>query len=192
MAEERQVEALLERVSEGTQPGERLESLEALKHLLSSGPSGVDAFAAMGAPVMCAMLRDDQDNFDLVQGALECLLAAAGGPLEASAAAAEPLQPPYAHVCGAITGDASSLQLLLSMLDSDAPSMADFYVRYTTVQLLSRLVTAAPAVVQGAVLERQQVCKPEAHDRVVRRQECRLHCVNRLEDRHKPAAAGTV
>ena len=65
--EEHQVEALLERVSEGTQPSERSESLDTLKDLLACSAPAVDAFAAMGVPVLCAVLRDDLDNADLVQ-----------------------------------------------------------------------------------------------------------------------------
>ena len=57
----------MERISEGTQPSERHESMEALKGLLQSRPNAVEAFASMGVPVMCAVLRDDQDNVDLLQ-----------------------------------------------------------------------------------------------------------------------------
>lgn len=58
---------MLERISEGTQPAERHESMEALKGLLQDSAQAVQAFASMGVPVMCAVLRDDQEDTDLVQ-----------------------------------------------------------------------------------------------------------------------------
>ena len=62
-----EVEALLERISEGTQASERHESMEALKGRLMGSDQAVQAFASMGVPVMCAVLRDDQEDADLVQ-----------------------------------------------------------------------------------------------------------------------------
>lgn len=91
-----------------------------------------------------------------VQGALEVLLTAAGGPLEACGAPAEP-EHPYSLTCTAIVQDASSLQLMLELPETEAPLTEDFYVRHSTIQLLSRLVSAAPQTLQAAVLDRQQV-----------------------------------
>jgi hypothetical protein len=92
-----------------------------------------------------------------LQGALECLLAAAGGPLEAAQTAAEAPKHPYSLTCAAVVRDEASLQLLLGMLELDGGAGADFYVRYASVQLLSRLVSAHPAVMQDAVLAWPQV-----------------------------------
>lgn len=65
--EDGQVEELLERISEGTQPAERQESMDAMKGLLQTSKRAVEAFAGMGVPVLCAVIRDDQDDSDLVQ-----------------------------------------------------------------------------------------------------------------------------
>jgi hypothetical protein len=65
--EESRVEELLERISEGMQPTERHESMETLKGLLQTSTQAVESFSLMGVPIMCAVIRDDQDNLELVQ-----------------------------------------------------------------------------------------------------------------------------
>ena len=89
-----------------------------------------------------------------LQGALEGLLAAAGGALEGTHGTVDTLRPPYSAVCAAMAQDSASLQLLLSILEVEGEN---FYLQYTTVQLLSRLVTASSGVLQDAVLARPQV-----------------------------------
>ena len=111
--------------------------------------SAIPNAAAPASKVPCATRRG-------VQGALEVLLAAAGGPIEASVEAAEPSHP-YSLTCAAIVQDAGSLQLMLELLETEAPLTEDFYVRHSSVQLLSRLVCASPETLQAAVLDRQQV-----------------------------------
>ena len=66
---EGQVEALLERISEGMLSHDRREGLDQLKALLQSNErlSAMEAFATMGVPVMCSVLNDDAEDLDLVQ-----------------------------------------------------------------------------------------------------------------------------
>jgi hypothetical protein len=68
-------------------------------------------------------------------------------------------QPVHAFnlTCTAIAQDASSLQLLLELLELEGAVFQDFYVRHSTIRLLSRLVAAHPLILQSALLNRQQV-----------------------------------
>jgi hypothetical protein len=93
-----------------------------------------------------------------VQGALESLLTACGGALEATDTHGHAPSPPHNLTCSAIVHDPSSLQLMLELLGSDNPIYGDFYIRYSSIQLLSRLVTASPFILQDAILKQQQVC----------------------------------
>lgn len=61
------VEALLSRISEGMQPAERHANMDELKAALADSPAAAEAFAGMGVPIMCAIVRDDQDDLELVQ-----------------------------------------------------------------------------------------------------------------------------
>jgi hypothetical protein len=61
------MESLLEHISEGMQPSERHDAMEEVKGLLRSQHAAVEAFSAMGVPVMCSVIREDQDDHELVQ-----------------------------------------------------------------------------------------------------------------------------
>lgn len=61
------MEALLEQISESVQMADRRAGMEGVKALLTDVPASHAAFAAMGVPIMCAVLRDDADDLDLVQ-----------------------------------------------------------------------------------------------------------------------------
>ena len=74
--EEGQVEACLERISEGMLSEDRREGMDQLKGYLQSHavPATLEAFAAMGVPVMCSVLRDDIEDLELIQARfLHCL-----------------------------------------------------------------------------------------------------------------------
>lgn len=78
------VEALLERISEGLQPSDRHASAAELQALLAASAPAVDAFAAMGLPVLLAVLRDDARDLELVRartraGGQRSVAAAVGG-----------------------------------------------------------------------------------------------------------------
>jgi hypothetical protein len=47
--------------------------MEEVKSLLRSEDAAVEAFSAMGVPVMCSVIREDQDDLELVQVQKPCI-----------------------------------------------------------------------------------------------------------------------
>lgn len=73
---EGQVESLLQRISESALLEDRREALLQLRDVLTEEGSARLAFGSMGFPIVCAVLRDDRDELEMVKAALECIAAA--------------------------------------------------------------------------------------------------------------------
>ena len=127
----------------GISAEDRRASLAELKDLLASNPQAQLAVGHIGLHVLCAVLREDLDDVELVRGALEALLQAVTRHADKAAAGVEPA----AVNAELLSRDPRTLALLLSLLDED-----DFYVRYHALQLLCSLMASNQHQVQSVVL----------------------------------------
>jgi len=78
--EDAAVEGLLSRISDGVLSEDRHDALVALRDLLIDNPQAQLAVGAMGFPVLAEVLREDREDVELLQGALEVLINACGPP----------------------------------------------------------------------------------------------------------------
>jgi hypothetical protein len=127
----------------GISADDRRAALAELKDLLASNPQAQLAVGHIGLHVLCAVLREDRDDVELVRGALEALLQAVTRHADKAAQGVEPA----AVNAELLSRDPRTLTLLLSLLDEE-----DFYVRYHALQLLSSLMASNQHQVQGVVL----------------------------------------
>eukprot|EP00873_Tetraselmis_striata_P011622 jgi/Tetstr1/431886/TSEL_021376.t2 len=155
--EEAAVEALLSRVSDGVLGEDRREALAGLRDLLVDNPQAQVAVGAMGFPVLTEVLREDREDTEMVQGALEVLINACGCPPSAAPAEGSPGATHNEVQAGALNSDLfarepANTHLLLSLLEEEPVGVNDFYVRYHTVQLLTVLLSSSSYRLQDAIL----------------------------------------
>lgn len=67
------VEGLLQRVSEAALIEDRREALLQLKDLVGNDAQAQNALASLGYPVICAVLRDEREDIDMLRAAIECI-----------------------------------------------------------------------------------------------------------------------
>jgi len=151
--EDAAVEGLLSRISDGVLSEDRHDALVALRDLLIDNPQAQLAVGAMGFPVLAEVLREDREDVELLQGALEVLINACGPPpaSHGDTHARKEVQ------AGALNSDLfarepSNTYLLLSLLEDEPVGVNDFYVRYHTVQLLTALLSSSAYRLQEAIL----------------------------------------
>ncbi|KAG2502027.1 hypothetical protein HYH03_000521 [Edaphochlamys debaryana] len=128
----------------------------------------------MGIPILIAVLRDDRDDVQLLQGALEALVAATSSSHDTHHPSHDPAagergdgSSPYPpHPAGITPAEAQAaavnaelfarqrehVGLLLGLLEDEPVGVADFYVRYHTVQLLTALLSHCAPKLQEAIL----------------------------------------
>jgi hypothetical protein len=132
-----------ERMDSGISADDRRAALAELKDLLASNAQAQLAVGHIGLHVLCAVLREDRDDVQLVRGALEALLQAVTRSAEQAPGGVEP----SAVNAELLARDGRNLVLVLGLLDDE-----DFYVRYHALQLLCGLLGSAAHHVQAMVL----------------------------------------
>ncbi|KAI4350630.1 hypothetical protein L6164_005069 [Bauhinia variegata] len=143
--EDRYVERLLDRISNGKLAEDRRNAITELLAIVSESRAAQLAFGAMGFPVMLGVLKEERDDVEMVRGALETLVSALT-PLNHAKGPSNEVQPALMNA-DLLSREADSITLLLSLLEED-----DFYVRYYTLQLLTALLTNSPLRLQEAIL----------------------------------------
>ncbi|KAL8153592.1 hypothetical protein V2J09_011352 [Rumex salicifolius] len=132
------VERLLDRINNGTKADDRRTAMTELQSVVAESHGAQLAFGAMGFPVMINVLKEDRDDVQMVQGALEALLGALT-PLNYTKAPKNEVQPATMNA-DLLSREANGISLLLGLLAED-----DFYVRYYTLQLLTALLNNSPS-----------------------------------------------
>ncbi|KAG4914400.1 hypothetical protein JHK87_051957 [Glycine soja] len=143
--EDRYVERLLDRISNGKLPEDRRNAITELQAVVSESQAFQLAFGAMGFPIMLSVLKEERDDVEMVRGVLETLVSALT-PINHSKGASNEVHPALMNT-DLLSREADCISLLLSLLEED-----DFYVRYYTLQLLTALLTNSPQRLQEAIL----------------------------------------
>ncbi|KAK7271643.1 hypothetical protein RJT34_27710 [Clitoria ternatea] len=143
--EDRYVERLLDRISNGKLPEDRRNAITELQAVVSENQAFQLAFGAMGFPVLLSVLKEERDDVEMVRGALETLVGALT-PINPSKGSSNEVQPALMNT-DLLSREAECIPLLLSLLEEE-----DFYVRYYTLQILTSLLTNSPPRLQEAIL----------------------------------------
>ncbi|KAK7365203.1 hypothetical protein VNO80_14077 [Phaseolus coccineus] len=143
--EDRYVERLLDRISNGKLPDDRRNAIAELQGVVSESQAFQLAFGAMGFPIMLSVLKEERDDVEMVRGALETLVSALT-PINHAKGSSNEVQPALMNT-DLLSREADCISLLLSLLEED-----DFYVRYYTLQILTALLTNSPQRLQEAIL----------------------------------------
>ncbi|XP_027358581.1 golgin candidate 6 isoform X2 [Abrus precatorius] len=143
--EDRYVERLLDRISNGKLPEDRRNAITELQAVVSENQAFQLAFGAMGFPVMLSVLKEERDDVEMVRGALETLVGALT-PINHAKGPSNEVQPALLNT-DLLSREAECISLLLSLLEED-----DFYVRYYTLQMLTALLTNSPQRLQEDIL----------------------------------------
>ncbi|KAG2383852.1 hypothetical protein LR48_Vigan10g284600 [Vigna angularis] len=143
--EDRYVERLLDRISNGKLPDDRRNAIAELQGVVLENEAFQLAFGAMGFPIMLSVLKEERDDVEMVRGALETLVSALT-PINHAKGSTNEVQPALMNT-DLLSREADCISLLLSLLEED-----DFYVRYYTLQILTALLTNSPQRLQEAIL----------------------------------------
>ncbi|KAL2335751.1 hypothetical protein Fmac_016964 [Flemingia macrophylla] len=143
--EDRYVERLLDRISNGKLPEDRRNAITELQAVVSESQAFQLAFGAMGIPTMLSVLKEERDDVEMVRGALETLVSALT-PINHPKGSSNEVQPAMMNT-DLLSREADCISLLLSLLEED-----DFYVRYYTLQILTALLSNSRQRLQEAIL----------------------------------------
>ncbi|RDX63071.1 Golgin candidate 6, partial [Mucuna pruriens] len=143
--EDRYVERLLDRISNGKLPEDRRNAITELQAVVSENQAFQLAFGATGFPIMLSVLKEERDDVEMVRGVLETLESALT-PINHAKGSSNEVQPALMNT-DLLSREADCISLLLSLLEED-----DFYVRYYTLQILTALLTNSPQRLQEAIL----------------------------------------
>ncbi|KAJ0427464.1 putative uso1/p115-like vesicle tethering protein [Helianthus annuus] len=143
--EDSYVERLLDCISNGKLPEDRRNAMAELQSVVAESHPAQLAFGEMGFPVLLGVLRERDDDVEMVRGALETLVSALT-PIAHPKLHANEVQPALMNA-DLLSREGQSISLLLGLLEED-----DFYVRYYTLQLLTALLTNSPNRLQEAIL----------------------------------------
>ncbi|CAK8533801.1 unnamed protein product [Lathyrus sativus] len=143
--EDRYVERLLDRISNGKLPDDRRNAITELQAVVSENKAFQLAFGAMGLPIMLGVLKEERHDVEMVRGALETLVSALT-PINHSKGSSNEVQPDLMNT-DLLSREEESIPLLLSLLEED-----DFYVRYYTLQILTALLTNSRQRLQETIL----------------------------------------
>ncbi|KAK7381438.1 hypothetical protein VNO78_34128 [Psophocarpus tetragonolobus] len=143
--EDRYVERLLDRISNGKLQEDRRNAITELQAVVSESQAFQLAFGAMGFPIMLSVLKEEHDDVEMVRGVLETLVSALT-PINHAKGSSNKVQPTLMNT-DLLSREADCISLLLSLLEED-----DFYVRYYTLQILTALLTNSPQRLQEAIL----------------------------------------
>ncbi|XP_022025864.1 golgin candidate 6 isoform X2 [Helianthus annuus] len=105
----------------------------------------LEKWVCTGFPVLLGVLRERDDDVEMVRGALETLVSALT-PIAHPKLHANEVQPALMNA-DLLSREGQSISLLLGLLEED-----DFYIRYYTLQLLTALLTNSPNRLQEAIL----------------------------------------
>ncbi|XWS40678.1 hypothetical protein CRYUN_Cryun17cG0016000 [Craigia yunnanensis] len=144
-SEDSYVERLLDRISNGVLAEDRRTAIAELQSVVAESRAAQLAFGAMGFPVLMGVLKEEQDDVEMVHGALETLVSAVTSIDHAKGATNE-VQPALMNT-DLLSRESENISLLLSLLSEE-----DFYVRYYTIQILTVLLTNSPNRLQEAIL----------------------------------------
>lgn len=143
--EDRYVERLLDRISNGKLPDDRRNAITELQAVVSENKAFQLAFGAMGLPIMLGVLKEERHDVEMVRGALETLVSALT-PINHAKGSSNEVQPDLMNT-DLLSREEESIPLLLSLLEED-----DFYVRYYTLQILTALLTNSRQRLQETIL----------------------------------------
>ncbi|XP_011629264.1 golgin candidate 6 [Amborella trichopoda] len=143
--EDRHVERLLDRISNGVLADDRRAAMAELQSIVAESRSAQLAFGAMGFPVLLSVLKEERDDVEMARGALETLVSSLT-PLGYTHGLRNEVQPALMN-SDLLSRESESISLLLSLLSED-----DFYIRYYTLQTLTALLTNSPNRLQEAIL----------------------------------------
>ncbi|KAJ0445743.1 putative uso1/p115-like vesicle tethering protein [Helianthus annuus] len=143
--EDSYVERLLDCISNGKLPEDRRNAMAELQSVVAESHAAQLAFGEMGFPVLLGVLRERDDDVEMVRGALETLVSALT-PIAHPKLHANEVQPALMNA-DLLSREGQSISLLLGLLEED-----DFYIRYYTLQLLTALLTNSPNRLQEAIL----------------------------------------
>eukprot|EP00898_Chlorokybus_atmophyticus_P003336 jgi/Chlat1/4002/Chrsp26S04071 len=141
------VEALLERIANGTLPSDRRSAVMTLRDETVDSTTAQLAVGAMGFPVLTGVLRDERQDTEMIRAALEVLLNAMGITGAPPPADGKGIRPAAVNA-ELFVNSKGSVSLLLSLLEEE-----DFYVRYHAVQLLTLLLQHSSGRLQEVILQ---------------------------------------
>ncbi|CAO2819814.1 unnamed protein product [Amaranthus hypochondriacus] len=143
--EDSYVERLLDRINNGTKAEDRRMAMVELQSVVAENQAAQLAFGAMGIPVILSVLKEERDDVEMVQGALETIVSSLT-PLNHAKLENNEVEPSKMNA-DLLSREVDNIALLLSLLEED-----DFYVRYYTLQVLTALVTSSPSRLQESIL----------------------------------------
>ncbi|CAM8902058.1 unnamed protein product [Rhodiola kirilowii] len=144
-SEDRYVERLLDRISNGVLADDRRAAMTELQAVVAESNAAQLAFGAMGFPVLMSVLKEERDDTEMVRGALETLVGALT-PIHHGRGSKNDVQPALMNT-DLLSRETDNISLLLGLLVEE-----DFYIRYYTLQILTALLTNSPHRLQEAIL----------------------------------------
>ncbi|KAL4369524.1 hypothetical protein GQ457_05G010830 [Hibiscus cannabinus] len=143
--EDSYIEGLLDRISNSVLAEDRKTAITELQSIVAESQAAQLAFGAMGFPVLMGILKGEQNDVEMVRGALETLVSALT-PIDHAKMPTNEVQPALMNT-DLLSREPESISLLLSLLSEE-----DFYVRYYTLQILTALLTNSQNRLQEAIL----------------------------------------
>ncbi|KAE8706694.1 Golgin candidate 6 [Hibiscus syriacus] len=144
-SEDSYIERLLDRISNSVLAEDRKTAITELQSIVAESHTAQLAFGAMGFPVLMGVLKGEQNDVEMVRGALETVLSALR-PIGHAKRPTNEVQPALMNT-DLLSQESESISLLLSLLSEE-----DFYVRYYTLQILTALLTNSQKRLQEAIL----------------------------------------
>ncbi|KAJ1388316.1 Vesicle tethering protein [Sesbania bispinosa] len=114
--EDRYVERLLDRISNGKLSEDRRNAITELQAVVAESQAFQLAFGAMGFPIMLSVLKEERDDVEMVRGALETLVSALT-PINHAKGSSNEVQPDLMNT-DLLSREAESISLLLSLLEA--------------------------------------------------------------------------
>ncbi|OVA08903.1 Vesicle tethering protein Uso1/P115-like [Macleaya cordata] len=139
------VQSLLERIRNGVKAEDKIAAIDDLQSVVEESASAQLAFGATGISVLMGILKEERDNLEMVQSALETLVSALT-PIDPEEGLKNEIQPTVIN-SDLLSRDEENISLLINLLEEDG-----FNVRYYTLQLLTALLAASPNRLQEAIL----------------------------------------
>ncbi|GMH42390.1 hypothetical protein BSKO_10309 [Bryopsis sp. KO-2023] len=146
-----EVEAIVHRILESTLNEDKRAAVGELRDLLQDNPKAQLGIGSKGLSVLCEILFNSREDVEMINGALEVLLAAFSVPENEKDARNQEASAGVIN-CELFTQKPENLSVVLSLLEDEPIGVNDFYVRYHSVQLLTCLLNTSIFKLQEAIL----------------------------------------